>query len=812
MRKFLIAGAILVALIAVVAIVATNLEGIVNKNKDYILGRAETTLGREVSIGKIGITLRGGLGVRLEDVKVGEDPVFGPGPFVEASDLQVNVKILPLLKKEFQVKRVILRDPLIRIVKNKSGVLSTQSLVRRAPAQGRPEATSAPGDEAATGATATVPLAVSLANIENGEVQYVDESQGLSVRIHKIDTSVRDFDLEKPLSIEIEAALFSDEKNLEARGTVGPLPVANREGGNAPPPVPVEFQGAVEPLELASLFGALPRMAQGIPKDVRLDGPVATRFTARGMSTDMELTLEIDGTRVSVTGPQGVKKSPGVPLGVNVNGRLTPQKFVVSSSSATLAAARFTGNGEYVLTAPPTIALEIRSEDIDLSGWETMVPAVAPHKLSGKARLNARIQGELIPGGKLPVSGMATIIGGSATVPQVVNPVTAVQSEIAFTENRAEIRDASLRIGGSRIDGRATIASFQPMTLEYEVKSASLSLADIRPPQSTVKKPEHLDGLVARGRLTVDQASKEASGGGTVASAAGSVANVDYKTLEAAYTVDGKTIRIDSLSASALDGEIRGGGVITASGTGSVFDITLKADKVDLTELLVALPGSVHKSLRGTANLDLKIAGSGKEWPDVQQSLKGTGLAELTDGEILDVNFASEIFDEIGQYVGGANLLPAALKSKYPAVFEDKNTSFENLKSDFVIDSGRLLARNLQLTHNDYGIQAKGSLGFDRSLDVGATFVVSKKLAEDLARNYPAASYLKNARGEIELPLVLSGTIPKVAVKPDVEYFRNLVQKGIVEKGIDAAKKDLLKRLLPGETKAPSPTDTTKTR
>jgi hypothetical protein len=290
------------------------------------------------------------------------------------------------------------------------------------------------------------------------------------------------------------------------------------------------------------------------------------------------------------------------------------------------------------------------------------------------------------------------------------------------------------------------------------------------------------------------------------------VANVDYKTLEAAYTVDGKTIRIDSLSASALDGEIRGGGVITASGTGSVFDITLKADKVDLTELLVALPGSVHKSLRGTANLDLKIAGSGKEWPDVQQSLKGTGLAELTDGEILDVNFASEIFDEIGQYVGGANLLPAALKSKYPAVFEDKNTSFENLKSDFVIDSGRLLARNLQLTHNDYGIQAKGSLGFDRSLDVGATFVVSKKLAEDLARNYPAASYLKNARGEIELPLVLSGTIPKVAVKPDVEYFRNLVQKGIVEKGIDAAKKDLLKRLLPGETKAPSPTDTTKTR
>ncbi len=813
MRKFVVVGAILVAVIVILVIVATNLNTLVNKNKGAILARAESSLGREVSVGSIGITLRRGLGVRLEELTVGEDPAFGAEPFVTASELQVNVKILPLLKKEFQVKRIILRNPVIRLVKNKNGELNTRSLVRHLSGQGVPGGAKAPaGGESGAGAAAAVPLVVSLANIENGEVNYIDEIQGIEIRVHKIETSVKDFDLENPLSLELKAALFSDERNLKAHGTVGPLPKAGTAAENTPPSVPVDIEATIDPLELTSLFTALPRLTQSVPKDVRVSGPVAARVTAKGMSTDLDLALDVDGTRVEITGPQGFRKTPEIPLTAAIHGRLTPQKFVIGDSRAKLAAAEVRGTGEYTMAKPPSLLLDIRSEDIDLTGWDKMVPTVAPYKLSGKARLAAQVQGELAPGAKLPVSGTVKIMDASATVPQLVNPVTGIRSELAFSENRADIRQASIEIGGSRIEGRAAVEKFKPMTIDYEATSPSLALADLQAPQPSVKKAEHLDGLVAKGRLTIDPVSKLSSGGGTIASTAGSIANVDYTALGAKYGVEGKTIRIESMSAKALEGEVHGSGLVTAGETGSNFDIQLNADKVDVTELLTALPGSVHKSLRGMASLNLKIAGSGKEWPDVQKSLKGAGLAELVDGEILDVNFASAIFDEIGKYVGAASLVPAALKAKYPAVFENKNTSFDNLKSDFAIENGRVLARNLQLKHVDYGILAKGSLGFDRSLDIGATFVVSKKLADDLTRSYPAASYLKNPRGEIELPLVLSGAIPNVEVRPDEAYFKSLLEKGVMQKGLDVLKKDYLKNILPAEKKPVAPTDTTKTR
>jgi uncharacterized protein involved in outer membrane biogenesis len=803
MRKLMIAGAVLAVLVLAVVFLAANLEKIVNKNKGTILARADSTLGREVSVGEIGVTFKGGLGVTLDKVVIGEDPAFGKEPFVSASELQVNVKILPLLRKEFQVKRVVLRDPLIRIVKNKNGVLNTQSIVDRLSSSG--------SAQSGEGPAAAVPLVVSLASIDNGEMDYVDEMQDVSIKVRKIGTSVTDFDIAKPLSIDMQAALFSDDRNVELRGTVGPLPTG-ATAGEKTPAIPIDLDAMIDPVDLAQVLSAMPRVSQGFPKDLSVTGPVTAHVTAKGTAPELEISGTLDGARVVIKGPQGFNKTSGVPLSVDFNGRLSPEKFTIESARAKFASAELTATGDYFLSEPPVVALDIESQSIDLAGWETIVPAAAPYKLSGRAAVSARVDGELKPGAPPPVVGKAKITDASATLPQLLNPVKAVRADIAFSQERAEITNASLEIGGSRVSGRAVVEKFQPVTMSYEATSPFFALADVVPPQPTVKKPEHLDGLVVKGRITVDPATKLPSGPGTAASASGSVANVDYTDLSASYEIDGTTTRFSGLKASALDGVISGSGAVTAADSGSSFDIKLDAEKVNITELLVALPGSVQKSLRGIASLKLSIAGSGKEWPDIQKSLKGSGDAELVDGEIADVNLAGAIFDEVGRYLGGADLISNQLKAKYPAIFQQKSTSFNDLKSDFVVENGRLLARNLQLKQADYGILAKGSIGFDRSLDIAATFVVAKKLADDLSKSYPAAAYLKNSRGEIELPLVLAGTLPNVEVKPDPKYFKSLAEKGLVDKGLDVLKKSPLKDLFPGEKKPTAPADTTQKR
>ena len=124
MRKYWIAGVVLLVLCVFVVLALLNLNTLINRNRDYLLTQAEQALGRQVSVGEVGLTLWNGIGIRLNDFSLSDDPSFSSGDFIRASDLQVNVRLFPLLRKEFQIKRLILNDPVIEIFRNKKGVFN----------------------------------------------------------------------------------------------------------------------------------------------------------------------------------------------------------------------------------------------------------------------------------------------------------------------------------------------------------------------------------------------------------------------------------------------------------------------------------------------------------------------------------------------------------------------------------------------------------------------------------------------------------------------------------------------------------------
>lgn len=68
MRKWLIAGLVLVILGGLVAFALLNLNTLLNQRKDTLLAEVEERLGRPVTVEEIGVTLWGGIGIRLEGV------------------------------------------------------------------------------------------------------------------------------------------------------------------------------------------------------------------------------------------------------------------------------------------------------------------------------------------------------------------------------------------------------------------------------------------------------------------------------------------------------------------------------------------------------------------------------------------------------------------------------------------------------------------------------------------------------------------------------------------------------------------------
>src|SRR4051794_36902453 len=128
MRKWIIAGSVLAVFINLTVVALFNVNTYIDRNRDYLIQEAERALRRDITVGKINVSIWPGIGFRLQNFTLADDPKFSSRDFIRAKDLQVSLKVLPLLRKNFEVKKLILHEPAITVIRNKSGVYNFSSI------------------------------------------------------------------------------------------------------------------------------------------------------------------------------------------------------------------------------------------------------------------------------------------------------------------------------------------------------------------------------------------------------------------------------------------------------------------------------------------------------------------------------------------------------------------------------------------------------------------------------------------------------------------------------------------------------------
>src|SRR5512140_1840080 len=129
MRKLLIAVVVLLVLaVGVVVTAAVFLNQLIAGSQDRIVQEAEAVLGRDVSVGSIGVSLWGGIGVRLDDVRVADDARFGSEDFVRVARLTAHAKLWPLLHRSLAISRLDFAEPHVRLERDPSGQWNYASL------------------------------------------------------------------------------------------------------------------------------------------------------------------------------------------------------------------------------------------------------------------------------------------------------------------------------------------------------------------------------------------------------------------------------------------------------------------------------------------------------------------------------------------------------------------------------------------------------------------------------------------------------------------------------------------------------------
>lgn len=270
-KLWITAGVVVTLLVVAIIVVAANLNRIINSHKDALLAQAKQRTGRNISIGEVGVALWPGIGARVHDVVVSDDPAYSSEPFVRAKDVRVNLRLLPLLQRRIEIKRFVLNSPEVNIIKGAGKRFNFTSLVEAA------------GGGAATrggsGAQA-VPLVLAFADIEDGTVHYVDKAAGIDRTVKDIDFSAQNVSLDSKVSATLAAALFGADQDFHLQASLGP--VGSVLVPDALSKTPVAVTASFSSATLSKLLAAVPAGKAASPPALPEDADVAADASVTG--------------------------------------------------------------------------------------------------------------------------------------------------------------------------------------------------------------------------------------------------------------------------------------------------------------------------------------------------------------------------------------------------------------------------------------------------------------------------------------------------------------------------------------------------
>ncbi len=581
MRKAGIAILVILVLIVVALLVAPMFIN-VNQYRGRIESELGARLGRSVTLGQMHLRLLPPV-FRAENVIIGEDPRFGPGPFAQARDLYVSVKFWPLLRKDVQVKSLQLVRPTVELIRDARGVWNFASL-------GHPAAAAPPAPQRVPQPQPPQPAqAFSLDHltITDGTIALTDyqKHEPRAVYDH-IDLDLKNFAPGRPFTVSAAVHLPGKGSQVaELRGKIGPL---NDQDLLATPLdatvklSEVDLAGAQKFLHSQALSGT----------DVVISGTMSLKNEGGNLSSRGSLRLDQARVRnVAIGYPINADYSFTDNLNTNV--------INIQKGDLKLGATPFSVTGTVnTRPAPSQLDVELKASNASIAELARLAAAFgvafSPQtKITGKLNADIHARG---PSDRPALSGNLSaqdveISGGSVAQPVRLSPV-----QLALTPQDVRSNAFTADTRGTSLGVQFALANYTAAnpTVDAALKTTNANLADLL----DIARAYGLsaaEGMTGSGTLTFDV---HASGplkntSAMTFSGTGQVRNATLKppSLTRQVTVHAADLRFTQNSA-VLDHLTAAVGSTNASGMMAVRDFaapvvqfTLTADKVNVGEL-----------------------------------------------------------------------------------------------------------------------------------------------------------------------------------------------------------------------------------
>jgi uncharacterized protein involved in outer membrane biogenesis len=292
MRKKVVIG-LMLAFGALLILALLNINLLVQRNKTYLVAKAEQSLGLKISPERIEVTLWP-VSARLVDVTVSADPALSTEDLLRAQAIQVELQFLPLLIGQLRARKVALDSPVLTIVRDES---DRNNFASR-PRPGRNHQNAGVGDRRpSTEKQDNAPFfIVAPLKVSNGTLRYRDLRTGRELTVTLINLKVDGAESDEAFQVELEAAVMTAKTNLKLKGSFGPM-----AGARDYRDVPIDGNLQVDALDMGRINNALPQFKKALPRVLQFDGIYSTKeLKFKGSLNHLSLKGAVTGTDASV--------------------------------------------------------------------------------------------------------------------------------------------------------------------------------------------------------------------------------------------------------------------------------------------------------------------------------------------------------------------------------------------------------------------------------------------------------------------------------------------------------------------------------
>lgn len=356
--------------------------------RPLIQSKAQEALGRNVQIGKLGLSLFSG-SLSADGITIADDPKFSNQPFLTAKSLDVSVDVMPLIfSRELHVNSIKLVQPQVALISNAQGQWNYSSLGGPAASGNAPQKPAEKPAPKSAPSTAQKPseapanYAVDEIDITNGKLTISEIPSKQQPTVYSdVDLTLKKFapGSQMPFTLSLKAPRGG---TIKANGTAGPL------NPNDASLTPLQLELKNSAVEIA---GLAPTSGMSGLLDMN------AKFTSDGRSADLQGNGSINHFKAVANGTAAKD-----PLGFNYN-----TKYSYASRegdlNATVTARKNTArlSGSYQMREAMLLHMNLNGQGLSVDELESLLPAfgvVLPSGSSlrgGTLSANLNLQGPL---------------------------------------------------------------------------------------------------------------------------------------------------------------------------------------------------------------------------------------------------------------------------------------------------------------------------------------------------------------------------------------------------------------------------------